>query len=438
MATRRHRPATGRAPGPARTADRHATRCRTGSPGLHIQPHERLDTTFRLAPVAVMPIIRDPGEVYPAHLLGARRRHHDDPGAHGPRVARAGGVDRARAHRAVLARWCGGAHANGSLMVVQGNRIHTVGADCTVERTTELPRPRPYNSFVCFDDGSVVTKDFGIDTNERCEILVLDPATHELRATPVLLPEPSIGRIAADGNTLYVTGSTTSYRLHWDREAGELLLDHEWQHRYLRDGGCLRLGSLPGWREHVGDGRRSRVALLHGQRSADCGSTPAPSRLIRVSLDNPADQRGGRHLGAAPRLPVQRDGVLRDPRHGGGVRCRQWGGGGVATRPRRGRPRWRAELGHAAHLLVWDDTGELVLGDHDTDRGDEVVVVDIVTGREPAHALTGSPMQTALFPCPGWDHDLYHTDDGRHVGAAARRTGRQPGGTPRPWVTSGP
>ena len=44
--------------GPARRQVPH------GSPGLDIGPGESLDTTFRLAPVAVMPVLRDPGEVY--------------------------------------------------------------------------------------------------------------------------------------------------------------------------------------------------------------------------------------------------------------------------------------------------------------------------------------------------------------------------------------
>ena len=387
--------------GPARRQVPH------GSPGLHIQPHERLDTTFRLAPVAVMPIIRDPGEVYLLTCSGpgddtTMTLERIDPESLEP-VESTGPVPTGPF-------WPGGvaAHANGSLMVVQGNRIHTVGADCTVERTTELPRPRPYNSFVCFDDGSVVTKDFGIDTNERCEILVLDPATHELRAAPVLLPEPSIGRIAADGDTLYVTGITTSYRLHWDREAGELLLDHEWQHRYLRDGGsygwdpCLAGGSM--WVMDGGAESRSFTGTFR-----DCGSAPAPSRLIRVSLDNPADHEAV-DISGLPRgfqcnvmvYSETHDTAVAFDAGNGVVAAWQPGPDGV-------EPRWRAELGHAAHLLVWDDTGELVLGDHDAERGDEVVVVDIVTGRERARALTGSPMQTALFPCPGWDRDLYHT-----------------------------
>ena len=47
-------------------------------------------------------------------------------------------------------------------------------------------------------------------------------------------------------------------------------------------------------------------------------------------------------------------------------------------------------------------SGELVTGDHA-----DVVVLDVATGAERARVDTGSGMQSVLFPCPGWDRDLY-------------------------------
>ncbi len=375
--------------------------------GLDIQPDERLETTFRLAPVAVMPILRDPGEVYLLTCSGpgtdtTMTVERIDPESLEPRES-TGAVPTGPF-------WPGGlaAHANGSLVVVQGNRIHTLDADCTLERSTRLPRERPYNSFVCFPDGSVVTKDFGIDTAEPCEVLVLDPVTHERRAAPVHLPEPSIGRIAADGDTLYVTGITTSYRLHWDSEEGRLRLDDGWHHRYLRDGGsygwdpCLAGGSM--WVMDGGAESRSFHGTFRG-----CGTAPAPNRAIRVSLGDPTDHEEIEVSG----LPngFQCNVMVYSEAHDTAVAF-DAGNGVVAAwqpQPAGATLRWRAEMGHAAHLLVWEDTGELLLGDHDEERGDQVVIVDIVTGRERARAATGSPMQTALFPSPGWGRDLYHT-----------------------------
>ena len=38
---------------------------------------------------------------------------------------------------------------------------------------------------------------------------------------------------------------------------------------------------------------------------------------------------------------------------------------------------------------------------------DQVVVLDIETGEERARADTGSPVQSVLFPAPGFGRDLY-------------------------------
>src|ERR1700687_2148893 len=52
------------------------------------------------------------------------------------------------------------AHANGSLYVVFGNHAHRLAPDLGVGTSVELPRRRPYNSFVIMPDGHLVTKDF--------------------------------------------------------------------------------------------------------------------------------------------------------------------------------------------------------------------------------------------------------------------------------------
>ena len=71
-------------------------------------------------------------------------------------------------------------------------------------------------------------------------------------------------------------------------------------------------------------------------------------------------------------------------------------------------PLWRREMNHAAHPLLFADTGELVLGDHDPSRNrDQLVVLDIETGDELARADTGSPVQSVLFGSAGFGRDLY-------------------------------
>jgi len=46
--------------------------------------------------------------------------------------------------------------------------------------------------------------------------------------------------------------------------------------------------------------------------------------------------------------------------------------------------------------------------DHDRARmSDQIVILDIATGRERLRVDSGSPVQSVLFGAPGWDRDLY-------------------------------
>jgi len=77
-------------------------------------------------------------------------------------------------------------------------------------------------------------------------------------------------------------------------------------------------------------------------------------------------------------------------------------------RRRRPGPRWRRDQEHGGHLVLYPDTGELVTGHYDAERGaDQVVVLDIATGDELARADTGSPVQSVLFPAVGFGRELY-------------------------------
>ena len=67
-------------------------------------------------------------------------------------------------------------------------------------------------------------------------------------------------------------------------------------------------------------------------------------------------------------------------------------------------------LNHACHMLLFADTGELVTTDHDaTTMADDIVVLDIDTGEEQVRVASGSPLQSVVFPAPGWHDDIYYT-----------------------------
>jgi hypothetical protein len=104
-------------------------------------------------------------------------------------------------------------------------------------------------------------------------------------------------------------------------------------------------------------------------------------------------------------------------------------------------PLWRRDgLAHAGHLIVYPDTGELVVGDwrgakllrHRLVRrvsrvlgpilgrfpaangpalraaNDQMVILDLDTGEEKARVDVPSPTQGYLFPAPGFERDVYY------------------------------
>jgi hypothetical protein len=69
--------------------------------------------------------------------------------------------------------------------------------------------------------------------------------------------------------------------------------------------------------------------------------------------------------------------------------------------------RWRRVQDHGAHMVLWPGSGELLTFDF-VDGIDHAVVLDIETGTELGRVATGSPVQSVLFPAPGWSRDAYY------------------------------
>ena len=61
---------------------------------------------------------------------------------------------------------------------------------------------------------------------------VLDPDTLAPLAPPLRLGEPSIARLASDGDSVIALGANTAFRLRLDRDAGRLVLDDRWRPSY--------------------------------------------------------------------------------------------------------------------------------------------------------------------------------------------------------------
>jgi hypothetical protein len=390
--------------GPARTQAP-----RSGA-GLDLQTGERLETRSRDVAAATMVVLREPGEAYLLRHTGGAdaiswverfdpesletlERSPDLPG--GP-------------------TWPGGmgAHANGSLYVVFGEHAHRLGSDLRPIISRRLPRQRPYNSFVVLPDGHLATKDFGgalpggaEAPREPAELLILEPDQLDIVAR-LAVPERSIARLSASGDDIYIVGDSSLFRARWD--GATIALDSDFQPRYrtidgqtygwdaVIDGGAA-------WFLDNGAGSERYAGTFRGQ-----GISTAPLHLVRVDLAT-----GAVGLTEICGLP---DGVVANPPAIDPVRRVAVGfdsGNGVlagfSIRDDGGlEPRWQRTQDHACHMIRFPDTGELVTGDHDRERmADQVVILDIETGEEKARADTGSPVQSVVFPSPGFDRDLY-------------------------------
>jgi outer membrane protein assembly factor BamB len=296
--------------------------------------------------------------------------------------------------------------------VVFGNHAHRLAPDTTPIASRALPRARPYNSFVVLPDGHLVTKDFGgalpdgsPAPDEPAELVVLEPEQLAI-VTHLELPERSIARLSAAGSSVIVVGDHHLYRAGWD--GTRLALD---------DGFVARYRTLPGqtygwdavlaagaaWFLDNGEGTERYAGTFRGR-----GISAAPLHLVRVDLATGAVTLT--EICGAPNGIVANPPAVDEPRGiavgydsaNGALAAFSFTDGEALT------PRWSRAQDHACHPLLFPDTGELVTADFDTDRGtDQLVVLDIETGEEKARADTGSSVQSVLFPCPGFDRDVY-------------------------------
>lgn len=375
-----------------------------------LRPGDALEVTHRDAPGTTMAVLRDPGEVYVLRhgfgddatcwveqvdpvSLEVVRRTADLPG--GP-------------------MWPGGlaAHGDGSLHVVFGNHAHRLTAGLDLMVTVELPRRRPYNSFVALPDGHLVTKDFagrrpGQQDKGRkpSELLVLHPETLSV-VDRLPLPEPSIARLSADGDDVYVVGDTSLMRATWT--GARLALDGSFDAPYrTREGqtygwdAVVALGAA--WFLDDGEGTDRYNGAFRGQ-----GISTDPLHVVRVDLTTAevtltevCGLPGG--LIANPPLVDEQRRIVVGFDSGNDVISAfdVAADGSLATR-------WKRPQGHASHMVLLPDLGQLVTGDHDGDRmADQLVVLDVESGQELARADTGSPLQSVVFPAVGWDGDVY-------------------------------
>lgn len=309
--------------------------------------------------------------------------------------------------------WPGGMaiHCNGDLYVVYGNHAHRLNRQCKVMASHALPVNEPYNAFVILDNGLIVTKNLSAST--PASLTVLDPETLQPVCADLLCPEPSIARLSAIGNTVYVVGVRSIFRYHWDSAQQTLRRDPDWHFDYI---GQSR--QTYGW-DVVLDGKQAWF-MDNGQhryryRMVGAGVSRTANRLIRVSLSDAQDHQMlevsgllGGSITNPPLVDLKSHTVVGYDSANSVLQAWRFD-----EALRRLTPLWRkAPFGAASHMVLYPDTGELVVNDYRR-HGEEVVVLHIATGFEKGRVRLGGLMQGVVFPSPGWGRDFYWSSMGQ-------------------------
>lgn len=328
--------------------------------------------------------------------------------------------------------WCGAilAHANGSIHSVNGSFVHRLDAnDLSVQAEARLPADRAHNGLLALSDGSLITKDLRLEGQGGTTVTRLDPDTLELRGEPIVLPEGSMGRIAADrfpgGDAVYVPGTEHMWRID---VADDAMAIADWRVRYRRSDdrwglawdSCLSDGAA--WLMDCGD--VESVRLIHrtepnGRFAEPPGPAmswrrPAPwpgaQRLLRVALGDPE----GETVASIEPFGTEGGGIIAPPvhvpEHDMAIAWDSINGGlaGVSTQHGGLELAWQLDARPSMQPVVYPESGELVINDFTADSSDDLIVVDINSGTLVDRVATGSRIANGMFLTPGRDRDVFY------------------------------
>ena len=325
--------------------------------------------------------------------------------------------------------WCGAilVHANGSIMSVNGSYVHRLAPDdLSLLAECHLPAERAHNGLLALSDGSLITKDLRLEGQGGTTITRLDPETLEIMGTPLVLPEGSMGRIAADatadGDAVYVPGTEHLWRIE---VAADQMTVSDWQPRYrvaqdnfgLAWDSCLSDGAA--WIMDCGD--IESVRMIHNtEPNGRWAESPgrelswrrdAPwtgaQRLLRVDTTTgqvqsvePFGTTGGGIIDPPVHVPEQQIAIAWDSINGGLA--------GVATGGDSLDVAWHLDVRPSMQPIVYPDSSELVINDF-TDAGDDdVIVVDIASGELIDRVSTGSRIANGMFLTAGDERDVWY------------------------------
>ena len=270
-------------PWPAEDAGPARLQAASPASGLRLLRGQRLCSTSRNTTLSTMTVLGDPGEVYLLTHSALRANFGLSTTSCVERIDPITLTTLERSGRLPGGpMWPGGMalHRNGDLYVVYGRYAHRLDRHCALKQSRMLPVNQPYNSFVVLDNGLIVTKN--LSDRQAAQLTVLDPEGMQSVCADVFCTEPSIARLSALGNTVYVVGVRSIFRLHWDDQAQTLKLDPHWQWDYIGQS-----AQTYGW-DVVIDGQ-SAWFMDNGHHRyrinmQGAGVSRTPNRLLRVSL----------------------------------------------------------------------------------------------------------------------------------------------------------
>jgi len=330
--------------------------------------------------------------------------------------------------------WCGAilAHANGSIYSVNGSYLHRLDPDdLSVLAERRLPVDRSHNGLLALADGTLITKDLRLEGQGGTTLTRVDPETLDLVHDPVVLAEPSMGRIAADltcsgAEYVYVPGAEHVWRL----TAHEKRLDEvdTWKPRYRQPGDawglawdcCLSADAC--WVMDCGDVqsvRRIHSVEPNGRFAGPPGRAlswrlPAPwpgaQRLLRISLTE-SESDGVRWIEP---FGTAGGGIIAPPvhvaEHDMAVAWDSVNGGlaGISTCDGALDVVWHLDIRPSMQPVVFPDSGELAINDYTEGGTDDIVIVDVATGALIDRCQTGSRIGNGMFLSPDGNRGLFY------------------------------
>jgi hypothetical protein len=382
--------------------------------GLDMQEDETLQCTTRNTLMSTMTVLGAPGEVYLLTHSALRSKLGLPTTACVERIDPISLKTLCRSPRLPGGpMWPGGMaiHSNGSIYVVYGRYAHRLDRQCALLASHPLPVNQAYNSFVILDNGLIVTKNLSETTPAR--LTVLNAESMAPACADTVCPEPSIARLSAIGNTVYVVGVRSIFRYHWDEAAQSLKPDTDWRFDYIGDtpqtyGWDVVLDGTHAW--FMDNGKHNYQVKMIGS-----GVNPTPNRLIRVSMADATDHQileisgmTGGSITNPPLVDVKRRMVLAYDSANRYLRAWRFD---IETQAM--TPLWeKTPFGCASHMVLYPDTGELAINDY-RNFGEEVVLLQIETGAEIARVRSGGLTQGVVFPSAGWGRDFYWSSMGR-------------------------